>query len=603
MPDHPAGSPEKIAMSTGFRNGLLPLTLLVASVAQADDRGWVEQSNANARPLLEVMARYAPETAASFGVEGHDSEVRDLKPGYDTRLEGDLAKVASDLESRIAATSDPRVRQDLQILLAAARDQGNTSQLNRRLMLPYFDLGQLLFRSFDSLLDPRVAKARYPAALTRLRRYTGTEPGSTPITELARARIEERFATPGLTGPWTVEVQQALDNQERYLTGIKESFEQSGLAGWQEDHARLVRQMEEHAQWMRGELLPRARTTNRLPPEIYADNLRNFGVKAEPQELIQNALIGYMQARYELDSTARRVARERGYDVSDYREVLRRLKKDAIANDALMPTYRARLKDIEAIVRREQIVTMPEREAVIRVATEAESTALPAPHLSPPRLIGNTGEPAEFVLPLDNPNAPPGTRMDDFAFDAITWTLTAHEARPGHELQFAKMIENGTSIPRVVFAFNSANVEGWALYAEAVMQQYLPTEGQLGALQMRLMRAARAFLDPMINLGQIEPAAAQDFLMKEVGLSEPMAKQEVDRYSFLAPGQATSYFYGYQKQLALRARAEMALGARFEERAYHDFVIGEGMLPPELLEEAVMERYVAPRKAPVAATQ
>ena len=377
-------------------------------------------------------------------------------------------------------------------------------------MLPYFDLGQVLFRSFDSLLDPRVDKERYPAALTRLRRYTGAEPGYTPVTELARARIAERFPTPGLTGPWTVELQQALDNQGRYLAGIKEAFERSGVKGWQRDHARLVRQMEDYANWLQAELMPRARQSNRLPPEIYADNLRNFGVKSAPQELIQTALIGYMQTRNELDATARRVAQERKYDVSDYREVLRLLKKDAIENDALMPTYRARLKDIEAIVRREHIITMPEREAVIRLASEAESTAIPAPHLSPPRLIGNTGEPAEFVLPLENPNAPPGTRMDDFNFDAITWTLTAHEARPGHELQYAKMVENGTSIPRVVFAFNSANVEGWALYAEAVMQQYLPTEGQLGSLQMRLMRAARAFLDPMINLGQIEPAAARN---------------------------------------------------------------------------------------------
>jgi uncharacterized protein (DUF885 family) len=590
-------------MSMWFGKGLLVVALAAMASANAEDAGWVAQSNANAEPLLTVMARYAPETAAAFGVEGHDSEVLDLKPGYDTRFEADLAKVAADLEGRIAAATDPRVRQDLQILLTAARDQSNTSQLNRRLMLPYFDLGQVLFRSFDSLLDPRVAKERYPAALIRLKRYTGAEDGYTPITVLARARMEERFSTPGLTGPWTVELQQALDNQGRYMTGIEEAFERSGLEGWQKDHARLVRQMDEHAQWIRTALLPRARTTNRLPPEIYADNLRNFGVKTDPQELIQNALIGYMQTRNELDSTARRVAKERGYDVSDYREVLRRLKKDAIANDALMPTYRARLKDIEAIVRREQIVSMPAREAVIRVATEAESTAIPAPHLSPPRLIGNTGEPAEFVLPLENPNAPPGTKMDDFTFDAITWTLTAHEARPGHELQFAKMVENGTSIPRVVFAFNSANVEGWALYAEAVMQQYMPTEGQMGALQMRLMRAARAFLDPMINLGQIEPAAAQAFLMKEVGLSEPMAKQEVDRYSFLAPGQATSYFYGYQKQLALRARAEMALGDRFEEGAYHDFVIGEGLLPPELLEEAVMERYVTSRRAPVAGSE
>ena len=587
-------------MVTGFIRSVLALLLVAASAAQAADGDWVAQSNANAAPLLTVLARYAPETAAALGVEGHDTEVLDLKPGYDTRFEADLATVARDLESKLATTTDPRVRQDLQILLTAARDQGHTSQLNRRLMLPYFDIGQVLFRSFDGLLDPRVAKERYPAALTRLRRYTGTEEGYTPITELARARLEDRFATPGLTGPWTVELEQALDNQGRYLEGIKEAFERSGLEGWQKDHARLARQMEDHAKWVRTELLPRARTTNRLPPEIYADNLRNFGVNADPQELIQGALIGYMQTRNELDTTARRVAKERGYDVSDYREVLRRLKKETIASDALMPTYRARLKDIEDIVRRERIVTMPTREAVIRVASEAESTAIPAPHLSPPRLIGNTGEPAEFVLPLENPNAPPGTKMDDFTFDAITWTLTAHEARPGHELQFAKMVENGTSVPRVVFAFNSANVEGWALYAEAVMQQYLPTDGQMGALQMRLMRAARAFLDPMINLGQIEPAQAQAFLMKEVGLSEPMAKQEIDRYSFLSPGQATSYFYGYQKQLALRARAEMALGAQFDEQSYHDFVIGEGLLPPDLLEQAVMDRYVAPRKSAVA---
>jgi len=112
------------------------------------------------------------------------------------------------------------------------------------------------------------------------------------------------------------------------------------------------------------------------------------------------------------------------------------------------------------------------------------------------------------VLPLENPNARPGTRMDDFTFDAITWTLTAHEARPGHELQFARMMENGVSIPRAVFAFNSANVEGWALYAEALVKQHLPVEGQVGTLQMRMMREARAFSTDG-QPGLIEPAAVQ----------------------------------------------------------------------------------------------
>jgi uncharacterized protein (DUF885 family) len=96
----------------------------------------------------------------------------------------------------------------------------------------------------------------------------------------------------------------------------------------------------------------------------------------------------------------------------------------------------------------------------------------------------------------------------------------------------------------------------------------------------------------MVNLGMMEPAAAQQFLMQEVVLSEPMAKQEVDRYSFRSPGQATSYFYGYQKHLALRARTEIALGKRFDQHSYHDFVISQGLLPPELLAEAVETQYV-----------
>jgi uncharacterized protein (DUF885 family) len=129
------------------------------------------------------------------------------------------------------------------------------------------------------------------------------------------------------------------------------------------------------------------------------------------------------------------------------------------------------------------------------------------------------------------------------------------------------------------------------------MKPYLPLDGQIGALQMRMMRAARAFLDPMVNLGQITPAAAQHFLMQEVVLSEPMAKQEMDRYSFRAPGQATAYFYGYERQQAIRARAEMALGERFDALSYHDFIVSQGLLPPELLEQAVMERYVAGRQA------
>jgi hypothetical protein len=183
-----------------------------------------------------------------------------------------------------------------------------------------------------------------------------------------------------------------------------------------------------------------------------------------------------------------------------------------VAGDQVMPVYKSHLAQLEEILRTQNIVTLPKRAAVIRLSTEAEAAAQPAPHIDPPRLIGNTGEPAEFVLPLKNAQ---GGEMDDFDSGAIAWTITAHECRPGHELQFAGMLERGVSTARVVYAFNSANVEGWALYAEAVMKQYLPIDGQIGALQMRMLRAARAYLDPMLNLGLIEPDAAKRVLTEE----------------------------------------------------------------------------------------
>jgi uncharacterized protein (DUF885 family) len=209
-------------------------------------------------------------------------------------------------------------------------------------------------------------------------------------------------------------------------------------------------------------------------------------------------------------------------------------------------------------------------------------------------MIGNTGEYGEFILPTGMPPDATGKSLpvDDFSHEAGTWTLTAHEARPGHELQFAKMIEDGVSTARALFARNQVNIEGWALYAEAEMQPYEPLDGQLVALQHRMVRAARAFLDPMVNLGQITPEAVRTFLIEEVLLSEGIATKEMQRYTFLQPGMATAYFYGYQCLMETRQRAQLALRDRFDRLPFNDFVLSQGSVPPDLLRKAVMEEFV-----------
>jgi uncharacterized protein (DUF885 family) len=106
------------------------------------------------------------------------------------------------------------------------------------------------------------------------------------------------------------------------------------------------------------------------------------------------------------------------------------------------------------------------------------------------------------------------------------------------------------------------------------------------------MRAARAYLDPELQAGTITPEQAFKILTTDVVLSEGMARQEVDRYTFRAPGQATSYFYGYTRLVELRGDVERAMGASFNQQAFHDFVLAQGLLPPALMREAVTARFI-----------
>jgi uncharacterized protein (DUF885 family) len=129
------------------------------------------------------------------------------------------------------------------------------------------------------------------------------------------------------------------------------------------------------------------------------------------------------------------------------------------------------------------------------------------------------------------------------------------------------------------------------------MVPYEPLDGQLFALQFRLMRNARAMLDPMLNLGLTDRDTALRVLTDEVGLSKAMARQEVDRYTVNSPGQAGSYFYGYSRILQLRAETELALGNKFDRRAFNDFLLDQGLLPPDLLAKAVRDVFVPAQKA------
>ena len=124
------------------------------------------------------------------------------------------------------------------------------------------------------------------------------------------------------------------------------------------------------------------------------------------------------------------------------------------------------------------------------------------------------------------------------------------------------------------------------------MQPFEPAEAQLVTLQSRLLRDARAFLDPELQSGQITTAQAFRVLTQDVALSHAFATEEIERYTLEDPGQAVSYFYGYTQLLSLRKETEAALGTKFNQRRFHDFVLRQGLLTPSLLRKAVLEDFV-----------
>ena len=552
---------------------------------------WVEASNRHAQVLLAAQLKYQPEAASFFGIPGFDERVSDLGPDYAARFRKDTEAAKAELQRRLAAEQDPNVRQDLALMISAADDAIASSATFERLTLPFFDAPQTVFQGITALLSDQTPPERRTKALDRLNAYAGITAGTTPITELARARYEDRAGNKALLRPTKLEVEQALGNVKTYLDGIRALFGKYAITGADPALAALEKQFAAYEAWMRDTVLPTARTETILPPELYALQLKQVGIDIPPLELLQRARLAFMETRAQMQQMAPLVARAKGLQATDYREVLKALKRETIPNDQLEARYRVVIDQIDPIIRQQRIVDVPNRPMVMRLGTPAESAAQPAPHFKPAPLVGNTGQQGQFILPTSNP-AVDGEGYDDFNFPAVVWTLSAHEGRPGHELQFTAMVERGVSLARTLFAFNSVNVEGWALYAEAEMVPYEPIEGQFIALQFRLMRAARAMLDPMLNLGLITREEAGRILREDVGLSEAMTRQELDRYTFNAPGQAGSYFYGYARILELRAETEVALGSKFDRLAFNNFLLDQGMLPPDLLAKAVRERFV-----------
>ena len=572
--------------------GFVGLGLLCAN-AHAE-QAWIVKSNAYTNTLLNIQLEHSPESGSQQGVAKFDTRISDPSLADELKARQETEAAIAKIKSARTQETDKKVQEDLDILIKTFDLGFRTQDFELQHKVPFDNVSASIFQGLRGLLDDQVSAERRPAAVTRLKKYTGLESGFTPYVDLAKKRTLDQMAKPGVVFPSKDSIETELGRNSNYVDGIAALFKKYKLAGWEPAYAKLKTQLADYDAWVRSTILPKARTDFRLLPEEYVLAFEGYGIDLPPAQIASMAHSAFSQYQSEMVPLAAQIAKANGYPSADYRAVIAKLKEKQITGPAILPFFENRLHQIEAIIKSQNLVTLPNRPAIIRLASDAETAQQPAPHMVPPPFLHNTGQRGEFVLPLNIPSSTGGAedKYDDFTFDAVTWTLISHEARPGHELQFDSMVEQGVSLARALYAFNSTNAEGWGLYSEYIMQPYEPAEGQLLTLQLRLLRAARAFLDPELQSGKTTPEQAYAVLEKDVVLSHAFAKEEVERFTYRSPGQANSYFYGYTRLLALRKETETALGAKFNQKKFHDFILAQGLLPPELMRKAVLEEFI-----------
>ncbi|MFZ2998436.1 DUF885 domain-containing protein [Sphingobium sp.] len=175
--------------------------------------------------------------------------------------------------------------------------------------------------------------------------------------------------------------------------------------------------------------------------------------------------------------------------------------------------------------------------------------------------------------------------------------LTAHEAVPGHHNQIALQQELPLPPFRKYLAGFTAYVEGWALYTEYLVEEmglYDTPAKMMGRLSYEMWRACRLVVDTGIHGQGWDKARAVAFMKANSALSDANIDAEVNRY-ISWPGQALGYKLGEIRIRALRAKAEEALGGKFDLRRFHDAVLAQGAVPLTVL-EAQMDAWILAEK-------
>jgi uncharacterized protein (DUF885 family) len=168
--------------------------------------------------------------------------------------------------------------------------------------------------------------------------------------------------------------------------------------------------------------------------------------------------------------------------------------------------------------------------------------------------------------------------------------LAFHELAPGHHFQINLQTENDALLPIRRESRHTAYIEGWGEYASSLGDDaglFADPYDQYGRLMMDMFLSVRLVVDTGMNALGWTRERAMDYMREHTLESEEQIRTESLRYAVDMPGQALAYKMGSRGFRELRAKAEQALGSRFDVRRFHDAVLMSGSMPMRTLEQHI----------------
>ncbi len=556
------------------------LTLLIAACSTTPKAPqWMTNSNKIAEEFTRDYSALFPELGSSLGYKEFDKLGNNPSKEMDDKYKALVSKWISRLEKELTATENKNLIVDLKILLENSKRNLESIKANERLgMIPVQEASKNVYGYLFQLINDQAPDQRKEDAVDRFKYYMSETGSKKNLIQAYRSEVEryqKKYSKKSIY-PFKGEVEKYLADSPFYVKGVGELLAKSGRDDWKEEYQDFKAEVDLYDNFIRNKILPLARKSPRLPLELYKLSLKSMGVNKDPRDLIKLGKSEYKKLYKKYESLAKEIALKNSLSQNNPAYVATFLKAEQVTRkEEAQKLYHQAAERLATIIRENNLVTLPESDLKIRMAGDAESKASPVPHLVPPPLIDNDGIRPEFVVPTSSTGQVP---FNDFSSASAATILTAHEGRPGHDLQFTRMLENRPSIIRARYAMNSVNVEGWALYAEDLVYPFLTLEEKFFGIQMRLWRQARYFLDPLVQLGKANAAEVVRVFSKELGVSQTMATLEFQRYAFRSPGQATSYFQGYLNILKIKKDLTQKFGD-MKVKCFNDTLLSFGLLP------------------------